>query len=121
MKMKRSFAACIAIATAMVCLTTHADTSQNKAITDQVKSAFSQHPDVGTDISVMTKNGVVYLKGNTSTPLAKTHAEELAKAVPGVQRLWMMSVLKNRLYSGLRSAPVAPVRNSDNARPSSPT
>ena len=87
MQMKRSFAACIAIATAMVCLTTHADTSQNKTITDQVKSAFSQHPDVGTDISVMSKNGVVYLKGNTSTPLAKTHAEELAKAVPGVQKV----------------------------------
>jgi hypothetical protein len=28
-----------------------------------------------------------YLKGNTSTPLAKTHAEELAKAVPGVQKV----------------------------------
>jgi osmotically-inducible protein OsmY len=87
MKMKGSFAACIGLATAMVCLTAHADTSQDKAITDQVKSAFTQHPDVGTEISVKTKAGVVYLKGNTSTPLAKTHAEELAKAVPGVQKV----------------------------------
>jgi BON domain-containing protein len=48
---------------------------------------FSKYPDVGTEISVMTKNGIVYLKGETSTPLAKSHAEELAKAVPGVQKV----------------------------------
>jgi len=35
----------------------------------------------------MTKDGVVYLKGKTSTPLAKSHAEDLAKAVPGVQKV----------------------------------
>lgn len=75
------------VAAAMGCLTAQADTSQDKAITDQVKSAFTKHPDVGTEISVMTKDGVVYLKGNTSTALAKTHAEELAKAVPGVQKV----------------------------------
>jgi osmotically-inducible protein OsmY len=71
----------------MGCVTAHADMSQDKAITDQVKGAFTQHPDVGTEISVMTKDGVVYLKGNTSTPLGKTHAEDLAKAVPGVQKV----------------------------------
>jgi osmotically-inducible protein OsmY len=87
MKTKSSLLACLGAAAAMGCLTAHADTSEDKAITDQVKSAFSQHPDVGTEISVMTKNGVVYLKGNATTPLAKSHAEDLAKAVPGVQKV----------------------------------
>jgi osmotically-inducible protein OsmY len=52
-----------------------------------VKSVLSEHPDVGTTINVATKNGVVYLTGNTTTPLAKSHAEDLAKAVPGVQKV----------------------------------
>jgi osmotically-inducible protein OsmY len=38
-------------------------------------------------ISLMTKNGVVYLKGKTSTALPKSHAEELANAAPGVQKV----------------------------------
>jgi osmotically-inducible protein OsmY len=71
----------------MGCLSAHADISQDKSITNQVKSAFTNHPDVGTEISVMTKDGVVYLKGKASTPLAKSHAEDLAKAVPGVQKV----------------------------------
>jgi osmotically-inducible protein OsmY len=87
MEIKFHLAACLAVAATMGCLTAYADTSQDKAITDQVKSAFSSHPDLGTEISVNTKDGVVYLKGNTSTPLAKSHAEELAKAVPGVQKV----------------------------------
>jgi osmotically-inducible protein OsmY len=87
MKIKSSLVGCFWVAAAMGCLTAHADPSQDKAITDQVKSAFTKHPDVGTEINVMTKDGVVYLKGNTSTPLAKAHAEDLAKSVPGVQKV----------------------------------
>jgi osmotically-inducible protein OsmY len=87
MKFNSSLVACFGAATAMGCLTAYADTSQDKAITDQVKSAFSKHPDVGAEIGVMTKDGVVYLKGNTSTALSKSHAEDLAKAVPGVQKV----------------------------------
>lgn len=87
MKIKSSLVGCFWVAAAMGCLTAHADPSQDKAITDQVKSALTKHPDVGTEISVMTKDGVVYLKGNTSTPLAKAHAEDLAKSVPGVQKV----------------------------------
>jgi hyperosmotically inducible protein len=86
-KIKSGIVACIGVATAMGCLSAQADVSQDKAITDQVKSALSSHPDVGTEISVMTKGGVVYLKGKASTPLAKSHAEDLAKAVPGVQKV----------------------------------
>lgn len=66
MKIKSSLVACLAAVTAMVCLTAHDDTSQDKAITEQVKSAFSKHLDVGAEVSVMTKDRVVYLKGNTS-------------------------------------------------------
>ena len=87
MKITSSLAACLGAAIALGSFTAHSDPSQDKAITDQVKSAFSQHADLGTEISVMTKDGVVYLKGNTSTPLAKSHAEELAKKVPGVQKV----------------------------------
>jgi osmotically-inducible protein OsmY len=71
----------------MAVFAAHADMSQDKAITDQVKSAIVQHPDVGTGVSVSTKDGVEYLKGKTTTPLAKTHAEELAKGVPGVAQV----------------------------------
>jgi osmotically-inducible protein OsmY len=69
----------------MAVFAAHADMSHDKAITDQVKSAIVQHPDVGTGVS--TKDGVEYLKGKTTTPLAKTHAEELAKGVPGVAQV----------------------------------
>ena len=85
MKTKSGLMACLGTAIAMACLTVHADPSQDKAITNQVKSALSSNPDVGTEVSVMTKNGVVYLGGKTATQLAKSHAEALAKAVPGVQ------------------------------------
>jgi hypothetical protein len=57
MKIKSSVLACLGVAAAMGCLSAHADMSQDKAITDQVKSAFGSHPDVGTEISVMTKDG----------------------------------------------------------------
>lgn len=84
MKIKSCLAVCVGVAAAMGFLTAQADSSQDKAITDQVKVAFGKHPDVGTEISVITKNGVVYLNGTTTTPLAKSHAESLAKAVAGV-------------------------------------
>lgn len=87
MKINSSVMACLGAAAAFGCFSAYADASQDKAITAQVKSAFSSHPDVGTEISIMTKDGVVYLKGKTSTPLAKSHAEDLAKAVPGVQKV----------------------------------
>jgi osmotically-inducible protein OsmY len=67
--------------------TAYADTTEDKAITNQIKESIAKNPDLGTDITVSTKNGVVYLKGKTTTILAKSHAEELAKAVPGVQQV----------------------------------
>jgi osmotically-inducible protein OsmY len=87
MKIKSSFAACIGVASALVFMTAHADTSQDKAITNQVVAAFGKNADLGTEISVSTKDGVVYLKGKTSTILAKSHAEDLAKRVSGVQKV----------------------------------
>jgi hypothetical protein len=34
-----------------------------------------------------SRNGVVHLNGTTTTPFAKSHAESLAKAVPGVTQV----------------------------------
>jgi osmotically-inducible protein OsmY len=87
MKIKSSAMICLGLAAAMSCLTAHADMAQDKAITNQVKSALSKNSDIGTEINVTTKDGVVYLKGRALTPAAKSHAEELAKAVPGVQKV----------------------------------
>jgi osmotically-inducible protein OsmY len=87
MKIKSTTLACLGLVTAMGCFTAHADMSQDNAITKQVKSVFSKNSDVGTDITVTTKNGVVYLKGKTLTPAAKSRAEELARSVPGVQNV----------------------------------
>jgi osmotically-inducible protein OsmY len=87
MKFKVNLAACLGLAAAMGSGTAYADTTQDKAITNQVKESIAKNPDLGTDITVSTKNGVVYLKGKTTTILAKSHAEELAKAVPGVQQV----------------------------------
>jgi osmotically-inducible protein OsmY len=87
MRIKSGLAACIGVAATMTFMSVHADPSQDKAITDQVKMAFAKNPDVGTEIGVMTKNGVVYLTGSTTTPLAKSHAESIAKAVPGVTQV----------------------------------
>jgi osmotically-inducible protein OsmY len=78
MTIKSSIAVCIGVTAAMGFMTAHADSSQDKVITDQVKTAFARNTDVGTEISVITKNGVVHLNGTTTTPLAKSHAESLA-------------------------------------------
>jgi hypothetical protein len=51
MKIKPGLLACLAVSITMGCLTAAADTSQDKAITDQVKSTFSKYPDVGTEVS----------------------------------------------------------------------
>jgi osmotically-inducible protein OsmY len=87
MKIKSGLVVCFGAAAVMGFVTAHADMNQDKTITDQVKTAIVNHPDLGTDINVSTKDGVVYLKGRTSTPLAKSHAEALAKSVPGVQKV----------------------------------
>jgi osmotically-inducible protein OsmY len=87
MRIKSGLAAWVGVAAALGFVTAHADSSQDKAITDQVKMAFGKNADIGTEISVITRNGVVYLNGTTSTPLAKSHAESLAKSVPGVTQV----------------------------------
>jgi osmotically-inducible protein OsmY len=87
MKITSSALVSFGVATAMACLTAHADMAQDKVITDQVKSVLSKDSAVGPDINVRTKDGVVYLKGKALTAAAKSHAEELAKTVPGVQKV----------------------------------
>jgi osmotically-inducible protein OsmY len=92
--MKFNLAVCVAISAAIGSLSAYAepakeptDPALDNAITNHVKEAFVDNPDVGTGIIVQTKNGIVYLKGKTTTTLARSHAEEVAKAVPGVQQV----------------------------------
>jgi osmotically-inducible protein OsmY len=87
MRIKSGLVACVGVTAALTFMTAHADSAQDKAITEQVKTAFAKNTDVGTEISVITRNGVVHLNGTTTTPLAKSHAESLAKAVPGVTQV----------------------------------
>ena len=94
--MKFNLAVCVIISGVIGSLSAYAEPVKDNAVTDpaldnaitnHVKEAFVDNPDVGTDITVQTKNGIVYLKGKTTTTLAKSHAEEVAKAVPGVQQV----------------------------------
>jgi len=64
-----------------------ADEASDKAITRQVRQLIVQHADLGTQLHVKTKDGVVYLTGRVPTGLAKSNAEDLVKGVPGVTKV----------------------------------
>lgn len=87
MNFKSSLIAGLSMAASLSAAAAYADMSQDKGITEQVKMEISKHADLGTGISVSTRDGIVYLKGRTSTPLAKSHAEDLARGVPGVTKV----------------------------------
>ncbi|HEX2997091.1 MAG TPA: BON domain-containing protein [Anaerolineales bacterium] len=51
----------------------------------QVQAAFMNDPDVqGYDIEVLDSNGIITLRGNVPTPVARDRAEDIARAVDGV-------------------------------------
>jgi hypothetical protein len=56
----------------------------DQEITRQVELLIDQHPDMGTMLSVRTKNGVVYVGGNSGTPLSLANVDGLVRQVPGV-------------------------------------
>ena len=60
----------------------------DEKISEQIRSALFQRPDfVGSDISVQTRDGVVYLHGLIdSTPL-RDDAVAIAQRIPGVKRV----------------------------------
>ena len=63
------------------------DGKGDESITKQVNALFAQHADLGTELSVRTENGVVFLNGFASTPLEKQNAEDLAKSIVGVHEV----------------------------------
>ena len=64
---------------------TLAATVEDEAITKQVNAVFAQHADLGTQLHVQTIKGIVYIHGFVANSLAKSHADSLAKTVPGVK------------------------------------
>jgi osmotically-inducible protein OsmY len=57
----------------------------DKEITRQVELLLAEHPDLGTLLTVRTKNGVVYLGGTAFTVFSQSNAESVAQHVPGVR------------------------------------
>ncbi len=67
----------------------------DSTITAKVKSAFVQDSQVkANDISVTTHKGTVQLSGFVASAQQKDRAEELAKAIPGVQSVQNDIVVK---------------------------
>ena len=63
--------------------------TEDSEITAAVKSAIARHPDLGgsNQIYVATRDGVVYLSGVVGSALAIEDAEDLARQVPGVDKV----------------------------------
>ena len=57
----------------------------DKEITRHVELLIAQHPDLGTQLTVRTKNGVVYLGGTAFTVFSQSNAQSVAQHVPGVK------------------------------------
>jgi hypothetical protein len=57
----------------------------DKEISRHVELLIAQHPDLGTQLTVRTKNGVVYLGGTAFTVFSQSNAESVALQVPGVK------------------------------------
>jgi osmotically-inducible protein OsmY len=85
MNAKSSLRLCFAVLLAAGSFPAHADGSQDEQITTQVKTLIIKHPDLGTQITVNTKNGTVYLTGKAANSLSKANAEDLARSVSGVK------------------------------------
>jgi hyperosmotically inducible periplasmic protein len=63
-----------------------ADATTNASLTAAVKAALLTAPDLGSlQINVDSNDGVVTLRGEVKTSAEKTHAEQVASNVAGVQ------------------------------------
>jgi osmotically-inducible protein OsmY len=82
------------------CASTKCTTASCEAdakITANVKALIAQRRDLGNQVYVQTRNGVVYLSGQVATDLQRESAEGAARQAPGVT-----SVVNNiaLMYSG---------------------
>lgn len=65
------------------------------AITAKVTAGFARDPELSAlGIDVQTKNGEVVIRGTASTTVARTRAEQIAKAVDGVTKVDNLLILK---------------------------
>lgn len=61
---------------------------EESALSSNVRLAFSHDPVlVNSSLTVTSLNHVLYLKGLVPTPVDRSRAEEVAKAVPGVTQV----------------------------------
>jgi len=62
--------------------------SQDETITQNVKATIAQHPALKADqVSVETRQGVVYLKGTVDTPAEKKDLESAVMQTTGVKKV----------------------------------
>jgi osmotically-inducible protein OsmY len=70
--------------------------STDTGITEQVRTAIYKHAEfAGDEISVQTRDGVVYLYGLVDTNVERDTAESIARAIPGVKRIVDSIKLRN--------------------------
>jgi osmotically-inducible protein OsmY len=71
--------------------------SADAQITEQIRSAIFKRPQfAGDDISVQTRDGVVYLHGMVDTNVERADVESLVAQTPGVKRVVNALELRNR-------------------------
>ncbi len=62
--------------------------SQDDTITENVRSMIAQHPALKADqVTVETRQGVVYLHGKVDTPAEKKDLESVAMQTTGVKKV----------------------------------
>jgi osmotically-inducible protein OsmY len=66
-------------------IATAASPNADQEITRQVELLIEQHSDLGTLLTVHTKNRIVYLGGTATTPLTMANAASLIGQIHGVQ------------------------------------
>jgi len=68
----------------------------DRQITEQIRTALYKNPTIASnDISVQTRNGVVYLRGLVDTNVERADIEALARGMAGVKRVVDSLELRN--------------------------
>jgi osmotically-inducible protein OsmY len=74
----------------------HAQPGDDHYITDQIRTALYKNPSIASnDISVQTRNGVVYLRGLVDTNVERADIEALARGMDGVKQVVDSLELRN--------------------------
>ena len=74
----------------------HAATDTDRQITEHIRTALYKNPSIASnDISVQTRDGVVYLRGLVDTNVERADIEALARGMAGVKRVVDSLELRN--------------------------